>query len=217
MGDAATRDAEAAALDQLALRLAKIRGWLVLPMPANAGGFPYRLALQNRITRERKTENAVVHDDEEYNFVLYADPAVLRAMTVVDKRYVYVLGLNPHGEIGVFYAPDADALVSKVPALPAGVEDARVPDQFLVGSTDVGVRIRPPFGVDTYILITSNEPLDYIRANAQEGVRGQRTVRRSTGLEVLLEGGTRRRGEPLSTPPDWSIQRLQVVSAPKQP
>ncbi len=202
-------DGEASTLDELAKRLAVVRGWLVLPMPENPGNFPYKLVLQNHATGEPKHQGDTVQRGEVYDFVLEADPAVLSAMPVVDQRYVYVIGVDSEGKVVPYYAPDENALVSTVPVRPGGDPKAPIPARFPVSSYHA---VKITSAVETVILITSGEPVPGIRAIGQAGVKGGG----GTGLErFLLDSGAVRRGEAVITAPNWSIQRVQVFSAPK--
>jgi hypothetical protein len=208
-GAASSPDQEAGSLDDLAKRLAAVRGWLVLPMPENPGNFPYKLVLRNHVNEERKKNGDTVRIGDEYYFVLEADAATLRASTVVDQRYVYVIGVDSDGKVGAYYAPDENALVSRVPVRPEGDPNAAPPERFLV-SSDNGMKVTSD--VETVILITSSDPAPGIRAVGQGGVKGGGM----TGLErLLLDTGAVRKGEQVSTAPSWSIQRIQVFAAPK--
>ena len=74
--DADATSSAGAELTDLALRLARIHGWLQLQPPIRAGGVPYRLALQNAATGQIKKEGETF-GGEKYRVVLTADPKEL--------------------------------------------------------------------------------------------------------------------------------------------
>jgi hypothetical protein len=75
--------------------------------------------------------------------------------------------------------------------------------------------ITPPFGTDTYVLLTTSTPLSNPDALNFEGVvrGGERGV--SSPLETLLgstSAGTR--GSMAEMPTDWGVEYLQMHSQP---
>jgi hypothetical protein len=79
------------------------------------------------------------------------------------------------------------------------------------------VEIGPPFGVDTYILLVTKDPLpDPFVLNSQ-GVQGKSRGAPRGGLESLvfsMQDGVRgaRSAEPI--PKNWHISRLETISRP---
>ena len=78
-------------------------------------------------------------------------------------------------------------------------------------------RITPPFGTDTYILLSTSTELSNPEALSFESVvrGGERGV--SSPLEMLLgstSAGTR--GATAEVPTDWGVEYLQLHSQPKK-
>jgi hypothetical protein len=78
-------------------------------------------------------------------------------------------------------------------------------------------KISEPFGLDTYILITSAEPV----TNPQmvfnsEGVRRTSKGKISALSDLFSSIGVNRRSAGPTAPTNWSLQRLYFISVPKQ-
>jgi len=74
--------------------------------------------------------------------------------------------------------------------------------------------VRPPYGIDTYFVLTTREPLPDISILRGEPVRRESGTR-ETPLSKLLSditAGTRGRN---ATPTDWSLERVVIRSAPR--
>ena len=101
-------------LEDAALRIGKIKAWLKLESPDDAGRFPYKLAFKNTATgklmssEEIKIETSnetgrqqvrtvlpVMKGGEEYSAVLHADPEALKQG--VEPRLIYVLTMDSSG------------------------------------------------------------------------------------------------------------------------
>ena len=78
------------------------------------------------------------------------------------------------------------------------------------------ISVRPPFGTDTYLLLTTSTPLPDPDVLNFDGVARGGTRGISTPLADLLQStssGTR--GVPGEAPTDWSLQIVQTHSQPK--
>jgi len=75
------------------------------------------------------------------------------------------------------------------------------------------ITVEEPLGVDTYIMLTTEEPLPSPELFNQNGVitRGNASA---SGLEQLFDIGSKNRAV-MNTPTNWSIQRLSVKSISK--
>lgn len=204
----ATDSLAASQLEEFALGLAKIRGWLRLESPPDDGRFPYRLALKNVRTGVIASDTVPVHDKEGYGIVLRADPARINALRL-EKRRVYVFAIDSHGK-GVLLFPPADVLNR----VPLEQPDGKYPAEIQLG--DSLFTIGEPFGVDTYFLLTSDEAIS-TDALAWEGVRreGDRGGPKASPLSELLGAtGSATRGLKLPVPAHWSVERLTLKSVP---
>jgi hypothetical protein len=206
-----------AQLTSVAVRLARIYGWLNLNGPSGGDpAFPYRLAFEN--TSGKPAGAGPFKFEEKYKFVFVADPATLRQAESsggVAKRYVYVFLIDSSGEAKCFFprpenGNDSNLLPRTLPA------DARI-----VATTDkdeYDVSISGPAGTDNYFLVASEQPLDP-NIFQWSGVRGLATKRGGADnpLEFLFQSvgeGTRGAQRIQSVPATWSIQSLAVRSVP---
>jgi hypothetical protein len=207
-GTAMARDSmTAGALVDQALRLAKVRSWLEMEGPPSDDRFPYRLALRNAATGELKTEGPV-YDGEWYGLVLQADPA--RLTPALEPRRVYVFGIASDGASVLLFPPSNSNVLNRVPWAPGpdGTWPATVP----LGSDSL-FDIREPLGMDTYILLTSDEVVP-TEALAWQGVR-TRAPGASPLASLLFSASSATRAPGPAVPLNWSIQRLSILSAAK--
>jgi hypothetical protein len=76
-------------------------------------------------------------------------------------------------------------------------------------------RVTPPYGVDTYFLLTTEEPLANPWVLQWDGIRGDRPKTESALEEVLTRTSSATRSPAsLTTPIDWSIEQVIVESVP---
>jgi len=195
-------------LDDLALRLAKIRSWLDMEGPPDRGRFPYHLALREPGTGELRTAGPV-YDGAYFGLVLRADSAQLKPS--LERRWIYVFLIDSHGK-SVLLFPTSNVF-NRLPYQQSA--DGKWPTVIALGE-DSAFSITPPFGMDTYVLLTSDEvvPTDALE---WDGVQ-RRTRGGASPLAGLLFGnsGATRAGAPV-VPLSWSIERLSILSAPQPP
>jgi len=220
-GGASETEAQAAAgsLSEKSRLLARIRGWLTLESPPSQGSFPYHLVLRNSDTGEFHTAGDV-RDGEKYQLYLKADEAALKNTKDLAQRWVYIFIVDSFGQSQLIY-----------PAIEHGNEGNLQPyAQFgdhpkfepLIALTDAdkfAFSVEAPFGVDSYFLLTSQEPINPAVFSA-EGVRtraGTRSAAVADPLsELLSDVNTGSRGvRKAETPATWSIEVQSIRSAPK--
>ena len=207
-GDWVTGDAGGAtALVDQALRLARVRSWLEMEGPPSDSRFPYRLALRSAATGELKTEGPVFAG-EWYGLVLQADPARLTA--ALEPRRVYVFGIASNGESVLLFPPSNSNVLNRVPYAPG--PDGTWPATIPLGSDSL-FDIREPLGMDTYILLTSDEVVPP-EALTWQGVR-TRSAGASPLASLLFSASSATRAPGPAVPLNWSIQRLSILSAAK--
>ena len=143
-------------------RLRTIHGWHALQSPAV---YPYRLQLPQKLT-----------GGQEYKLTIRLAPNAQR----VPQRYVYLFAIDSHGKSSLLF-PVSGSVENRFPAgaPPAAIELSEC-------------RIEPPYGLDTYFLLTTSEPLPNPYILAWEGVRAARAVLKD----------------------NWSIERVVVESVP---
>ncbi len=200
---AAAIDRASTKLDDYSSLLAKVHGWLELAnSPANASTDDYySLALITSSGDSALPADQLTHQGDQLKMALASTDRV------VEKRWVYVLDIDCHGKGSVLYPGNYTG--NQYP------NDSDMGREFLLRGAPV-LRIGPPYGVDTLILLSTAQPLPDPYALNFEGVatRGARGV--ESPLEKLLtqtSGGTR--GFSGEVPTNWGIGLTTVHSAPK--
>lgn len=183
------------------LRLRAIRAWQLLQSPPESR-FPYHLDLRRSPDDELPKESVVV-GGEHYRLVLRAGSAMLPA--TVTPRYLYVFTIDSFGRSTLLF-PHSGSVENRYPV------DGPQPELELAASA---FEIEPPYGVDTYVLLSTDEPLPNPWILEGEGVR-TRDVGSPTPLEqLLLQTATGVRGARIVTSSTWSIERFLYESKPK--
>ncbi|HVG23714.1 MAG TPA: caspase family protein [Thermoanaerobaculia bacterium] len=161
--------ASAAALSDSVQRLQKIHAWLALQSPPGATS-PYRLALKHN---GAFVDNGTLIGDTRYELVLRP------AKAAPHPRYVYAFAIDGNGAATLLFPRDGS------------VENLfGEPREIALDSVTIG----PPYGIDTYVLLTTEEPLPNPWVLTWDGVRG--------GLQA-------------SRAP-WSIERSFFESVPRR-
>ncbi len=198
-----TIDAGSAKLNNYASLLAKVHGWLELansPADASTADF-FSLALIPASGTAPLPNNQPAHQGDQLKMALQSTDRV------IDRRWVYVLDIDCHGQGTVLYPHNYAEN-----QFPNDADNGR---QIILPGAPT-LRIGPPYGVDTMILLSTAQPLPDPYALNFEGVatRGTRGV--ASPLEKLLNqtsGGTR--GFSGEVPTNWGIGLTTVHSVPK--
>ena len=119
--------------------------------------FPYRLAIRRQ--RDGTWADGVVFGNETYALYLRAE----RLPADIPPRYVYVFVIDSHGRRVLLHG--TSSVENRVPRL------GRAPNEILLGTFDVV----PPYGIDTYHLLTTDEPLPNPRVLEWDGIRSAST------------------------------------------
>jgi hypothetical protein len=201
-------DAAARQLRAFALRLGKVRAWLQLEAPPDHGQFPYKLGLKQPQIGTITTAGTVRAGDT-FRLVLHADAQALKGG--VEKRYVYVFTTDSYGNSVLLFPRSGQGNVENyLPYTTAG--QGPPPAEIPLGTA---FKVGPPFGRDTYLLLTSREAIPDPDVLESRGVR-LREKQPETPLAQLLYGMAEEgRGVELPTPVTWSIVRLSLTSAPR--
>lgn len=208
------------ALTDYALRLAKVRSWLLLEAPSESSmPFPYHVALKE-ISSGKFNATGTVVEDQAYHIVLQADQKTLddfveryqNAPRGVPKSFVYVFVIDSRGSGQlVFPAREDNGVVNHLPDTQMVDGRLTLPAEIPISPT---LTIGDPFGVDSYMLLTTATALgnpDVLTFDGPGGTRGAA----DGPLERLLGGLGESRGIRIPTPADWSIQRTFIRSIPK--
>lgn len=198
------------------LRLRRVQGWHALASPA-ASGSHYRLAF-------RGTDGALVEDgklvgEKRYQLVLrQRQPMPSQPLYA---RYIYAFVIDSDGRgVLLFPRPAAGSVenllpFTSTPGQPLSQPPAEIPlvdaRPFMVG---------PPYGMDTYFLLSTEEPLPSLAGFDWTGVRSPNGYLKGNPLEELLAStltGIRSPGNPIRTPPTWAIDKVVLQSvAPRK-
>ncbi len=194
-----------AALKTFASLLAKVHGWLELadsPVGASAAGY-YSLALVPALGQTPLPADAVARQGDQLKMALESNDRV------VEKRWVYVLDIDCHGRGTLLYPINYTEN-----QFPNAADSGR---QFLLPGAPT-LRIGPPYGVDTLILLSTAQPLADPYVLNFEGVASRGTRGGHSPLERLLtqtSGGTR--GFSGEVPTNWGIGVITLRSVPTDP
>jgi len=191
----------AAPLAQLALSLARIRAWLTLETPGDSGAFPYRLALRSTQGGAALDRSSTVRDGEEYALALVRDA---EQSAPVEPRWVYAFVIDSAGTSQLLFPPSIHGSVeNRLPrAGPGGPPEA----------LDLGepFTVSPPFGTDTFLLLTTDTPIANLAVFESDGVRGE--VPKNPLESLLFRTGAGHRGSGERVPARWSLDRLSMTS-----
>jgi hypothetical protein len=198
----------AASLDGAALAIARIRAWLTLEPPPDAGDFPYRLAMRRQGSEALAPAGVVLRGGEIYELTLVAEPAALAEGSAI--RYVYVLGIDSRGHVGVLFPADKVGADNRLPA----AEPGKPPPAEIPLGRNGTFQVGEPFGTDTFVLLATREPIPSLLQLEQEAVmRGGSGASEEDALGGLLAGLGRTRGAAARVPGGWSIDRVTVTTA----
>lgn len=191
-------------LEEALLKLVRIRGWLTLSGPTEDAPFPYSLSLKKTVGGDLKT-GGVVYGGEKYKLVLRACREDL--IDGVSPRYFYVFILDSYGKSTLLF-PTGGNIRNRLPIV--GRDSIYAPEELELPGKPI--EIGPPYGVDTYFLLTSREIIDpYVLDFG--GVRRGETRGNVSALGALLSRiGTGTRGALRPVPTDWSIRRMKILS-----
>ena len=174
--------------------------------------FPYRLRLRNATTGQINTGGAV-EGGEKYGLALEASTGALDRG--VERRYVYVFALDAFGNATLLFPRvTAGNVENRVPYESAD-SGAGFPTQIQLGRPHL-FTVGPPYGVDTYVLLSTAHPIPDPGVLQFKGVRvrGASAPADDPLTRLLRTVGSTTRGEGSVAPADWSIDRLSVRSSP---
>lgn len=198
-------------LNDSILQLERIRAWHQLSAPPDNGRFPYHLALKNANTHHITTTGPLM-EGETYGLILRANPDPLTSQDNIEKRYVYVFSIDNYGKASLLFPGQWKRNSENY--FPARI-DMQLESEIRLGEEKC-FSIGAPFGVDTFILLSTVEPISNPAVLSFNGVRKEDLPEALTPLEVLLYDlssvSRNRNSHLLST--NWSIERLPILSQP---
>ena len=198
-------DAGSTKLNNYSSLLAKVHGWIELannPTDASSDDYFSLALIPSTGTTPLATSDQPVHQGDSLKMALSS------SSRVIERRWVYVLDIDCHGQGKVLYPHNYAE--NQFP------NDADTGRQIILPGAPT-LRIGPPYGVDTLVLLSTAQPLPDPYALNFEGVASRGTRGVTSPLENLLNqtsGGTR--GFSGEVPTNWGIGIMTVHSAPKQ-
>ena len=206
MADSAAAPAAAGTLNTYSSRLAKIHGWLQLSNNAVAGASEsgyFKLTLVPMTNTNPVDPDHPVTENDRYRLALQSSTAVK------ESRWVYILDIDCHGKGSLVY--------------PQNYSENQYPsqgdnDQQIILRNAPILKVRPPYGVDTMILLSTAQPLPDPSVLNFEGVARGSTRGVKSPLEQLLSSassGSRGLGAEVEVPTNWGIEVQPLRSVPK--
>src|SRR3954469_331867 len=182
-------------LDSALLALRRIHGWQLIESPPSER-FPYQLAARRARDAMLVTDGGAIIGGEKYELVLRVLSLPLPAH--IPKRYIYAFVVDTNGKSTLLFPPPTAG----------SVENHFQPTESEIAlgeSSAFGAS--PPYGVDTYFLLTTEEPLPNPSVLEWDGVRAPEAL---TPLEQLLLQPTRALG--VAVPTKWSLTKTTFES-----
>ena len=200
-------------------QIMKIRAWLEIDSPPDEARFPYHLALKNVRTGRLKTEG-IAYQGEIYGLVLKTDNTDISPN--FDFHYVYVFSIDKFGKSNLLFPNRLlGGIENKFPS--KFTDGDKLPAEIQLGNREIFRVSGKAFGINTFILLTCLKPIPDPEVLHSEGVRtrGMGKDRKIGGsmnpLRKLLNFMTApKRGISIITPRNWSIERISILSRPKQ-
>lgn len=192
-------------LFDISLKLSKIRGWLTLTPPQEAGFFPYRLVMRNATSKTEVDSNGVKIGDKLDLSIEATEDYLDRP---IEKKYIYVFTIDINGKMQLIYPNVAEGSVQN--KFPLNTEEGLPRKKMNFFNRPATASL--PVGTDNYFLIASKEPIQEPgRLFNQDGVRGVARGNKSS-LSALLDMGneSKARGLSTATPTNWNLLRLAV-------
>ena len=195
-------------LVEYALKIHKVNSWLNITAPKDFGAYPFKLGLRDAETNEIITKGPI-KKGQKIGLVLFASKEEL-----VDwdqsKRFTYVFGIDKNGRIALMFpSPAAGNIENQMPK----VIDGEVQLVSNLGRKAI-FEVDAPYGLDTYILLSTDNALPNFKLLEQSGIYDIPNTRGASDLSSLLSIGANTRNQMI-TPVTWSVMRLSIESVEK--
>lgn len=193
------------------LQLIRVHGWHELESPGGNDSH-YRLAVRD--ARDRTLiEGGTLVGKREYQLVLrLRDPAPRKPL---HTRYVYAFVIDGHGRsVLLFPRSTSDSVENRLPLTTSPTQPIVPPPAEIPLEADRPFIVSDPYGMDTYFLLSTDTPLSTTACLEWNGVRSESDPPRTPLERLLAQSASGTRGEPLQTPPDWSIEKVVYESVP---
>ncbi len=191
-----SREQTGGALMDALLLLRKIQGWLRLESPPGMAS-AYELVIRQGVSGARPVDRRILVGKRFYNLALRLKAGV--SPERVQRRFVYVFAIDSAGNGQLLFPNPKTPYQNLYPATAENpVEISLAPDGVF--------RADPPYGTDTYFLLTSGESLPDPAVLSWRGFSSRGPRGATPFAELLaLTGGWMRAATPV-TPADWSVE-----------
>jgi hypothetical protein len=186
------------ALHEHLLRLRNIRAWHLLESPP-AERFAYRLAVRRSNDEQLATDGQSIIGGEKYELVLRA---ALPFPRQIQPRYIYAFVIDSYGRSTLLFPQNSGSVENRFPPSPP-------PTEIPLGD-ESAFEASSPYGVDTYFLLTTEEPLPDPWILERPGVRSPAQRTPLEQLLALTASGTRT--VSIATSSKWSITKTTYES-----
>ncbi len=189
-------------LQDAVMRLRRLLAWQTLESPPQSRA-AYGIELRDQAGKP--LVDGMLSGNHEYGLVLRSRPDV-----IARPRYVYAFVIDSHGRSVLLYpAPETGSVENRYPSSAHMTPPPEI-------RLDALFRVTEPYGVDTYFLLTSDEPLPDPEILEWDGVRGRPPA--TTAFEELLAltSSGERSADALRTGAHWSIDRVYFRSLPPE-
>jgi hypothetical protein len=208
-GEERNRAAAAAnEIETAALKLGRDRAWLRMGANNASGSWPYRLAI-TQSNNDQRLSDVPLPAGSEYDIALIADSGQLAAHAL-QPQYVYLFGLQCDGAGALLYPSTELGGGAPLPLLLEEDRGKRYPEKINLAH----VKVTPPLGLDTVVLLVTPERISDLSAFNYSGVVVHGAGTRGIGgeLEDLVRGISGQSRGIGSVSANWSIQRTSVKS-----
>ncbi|MEM8983719.1 MAG: caspase family protein [Pseudomonadota bacterium] len=179
-------------------RISRIKGWLSLRSPIEARPFAYDLIFETQASREKRQGGSQrVGDVYDVKLRLRNDDDSF----TLARRFVYLLALDSYGASHLLWPQDCESASTE--QLPGKAVRSRAPTEIQLLS---GLRVQPPAGVDTIVMLTSETPVDDPCSIEAAGVRTR--LPGADPLSLVLGQVGQRTRRPALVPRDWTIDHF---------
>jgi hypothetical protein len=196
-------DGAVGTLNRYAARLAKVHGWLQMadsPAEASSADY-YTLEMIPAEGGAPVVSGGVVHQRDRVKMALKSGE-----IPINEQRWVYIFDIDCQGRGALLYPLDHSE--NQFP------NRADQGEEFILPHSGT-VRIVPPFGLETYVLLSTAEPLSDPSALNFDGVAARGARVPESPLEKLLhDTSSGLRGSPGPMPTNWGVSYLTLRSLP---
>ena len=206
---------DAASLAEKAITLSRVNGWCELKSSTDEQ-FPFKLALRNSATGEI-IQGGRVYEGQLYDLVLVPQQVAKKASAArpIRRQRVYVFAFDSWGKSTLFFP--LSNVENLLPLDPTDQEkevfDKPVTEPILLGKEGM-IKMASPFGLDTYVLLASDDSIPDPYVLEFEGARSPGDSRgKDSALSRLAYGlGSGTRGPTPNAPLSWTIDRMFLRS-----